>query len=231
MLFDDIRMLKDNKKVITTDTLQAELLTEAGKKHGIYSSTIFTPRLKEVAKELKNLEGVTIRKANKTITCMFRPTQKFMNKISDIFSDDTKFQRLTRNTEEDLTPKENKTITAINARRVSVHFAKLQVTFYGLGYDYGNVKAHKPGNPLRPVISQIPTPTYHLAKRLNELLTQYTPSNYSLQSSADFLEIIKTTQPDGIIASLDVESLFTSVPVDNTIEMKLDRVHKNIRTR
>ncbi|XP_069185192.1 uncharacterized protein [Procambarus clarkii] len=147
-----------------------------------------------------------------------------MNKISDILRDDTKFQRITRNPVEYLKRKVNKTITAINAKKGSVHFTKLQGD---LGYAYSNVKIHKPGNPLCPIISQIPTPTYHLAKRLNELLTPYTPNNYSPQSSTDFLELMKTTQPEGIIASLDVESLFTNVPVDTTIEMVLDRVYRD----
>ena len=31
---------------------------------------------------------------------------------------------------------------------------------YEPGYIYGNVIAHKPGDSLRPVISQIPTTTY-----------------------------------------------------------------------
>ena len=96
---------------------------------------------------------------------------------------------------------------------------------YGLGYCYGNVKTHKPGNPLRPIISQIPTPTYHLAKRLNDLLTPFTPREYSLSSSTDFLDLLKGSPADGIIASLDFESLFTNVDVDRTIRFILEEVY------
>ena len=28
------------------------------------------------------------------------------------------------------------------------------------------IKIHKPGNPLRPIISQIPTPAYYIAKTI-----------------------------------------------------------------
>ncbi|XP_069158986.1 uncharacterized protein [Procambarus clarkii] len=182
-----------------------------------------------VAKKLKNLEGVRIRKADKTAVYVLIPPREYTNKISDILSDDIKFQRITRNPVEDLKRKVNKTITAINAKRSSVHYGKLQGD-YDLGYAYVNVKTHKPGNPLCPIISQIPTPTYDLAKRLNEFRILYTPSNYSLQSSADFLEIIKTTLPEGVIASLDFKSLYTNVPVDTTIEMILYRVYRNEST-
>ncbi|XP_076057337.1 uncharacterized protein LOC143034878 [Oratosquilla oratoria] len=87
---------------------------------------------------------------------------------------------------------------------------------------YGNVKSHKPGNPLRPVISQIPTPTYSLAKRLATLLTPYVPDRYSAASSSDFLELVKGLDSSKHIASLDVESLFTNVPINLTISFILD---------
>ncbi|XP_050709685.1 uncharacterized protein LOC126994416 [Eriocheir sinensis] len=96
-----------------------------------------------------------------------------------------------------------------------------------MGYCYGNVKIHKPGNKLRPIISQIPTPTYTIAKRLCATLTPYVPSTYSLTSAADFLDILKSNNTKGNIASLDVESLFTNVPIDRTIEYILQRVYHN----
>ncbi|XP_050707355.1 uncharacterized protein LOC126992592 [Eriocheir sinensis] len=95
-----------------------------------------------------------------------------------------------------------------------------------MGYCYGNVKIHKPGNKLRPIISQIPTPTYTIAKRLCAT-TPYVPSTYSLTSAADFLDILKSNNTKGNIASLDVESLFTNVPIDRTIEYILQRVYHN----
>ena len=61
-----------------------------------------------------------------------------------------------------------------------------------MGYCYGNIKTHKPGNKLCPTISQIPTPTYSLAKRLCSILTPFVPVTYSLQSTSDFLDILST---------------------------------------
>ncbi|MPC31885.1 hypothetical protein E2C01_025185 [Portunus trituberculatus] len=59
------------------------------------------------------------------------------------------------------------------------------------GYSYGTVKTHKQGNPLRSIISQIPTTAYNISKKLNGILTPYVPTN------------------DHIITSLDVEILFS----------------------
>ncbi|XP_068227693.1 uncharacterized protein [Palaemon carinicauda] len=98
------------------------------------------------------------------------------------------------------------------------------------GYLYGNVKTHKQGNPLRPIISQCPTPTYQLARRLNAILRPYVPDRYCVASSAEFLERIKDVCGEGVIASMDVESLFTNVPVDKTIDLIADRVYRDEAT-
>lgn len=78
---------------------------------------------------------------------------------------------------------------------------------------YGNVNTHKPSFPLRPVISQIPSVTYSLAKRLNDLIAQFTLTAHSL-SAEDFLDILKASLLSKVITSMDLESLFTSVPID-----------------
>ena len=95
------------------------------------------------------------------------------------------------------------------------------------GYIYGKIKTHKPGNPLRPIICQIPTPTYETAKTLHTLLAPYLPSKYQINSTDQFLDIIRATDAEGIFASLDVESLFTNVPVNETIEIICDEVYRN----
>ena len=57
------------------------------------------------------------------------------------------------------------------------------------------------------IISQIPPPIYDIAKQLNHIITPYIPSKYIINSTDDFLQILRVLLPNGIIASLDVESL------------------------
>ena len=47
-----------------------------------------------------------------------------------------------------------------------------------------------------------------------------------VRASSEFLQVLKDRPSGGIIASLDVESLFTSIPVDETIKFILDRVYR-----
>ena len=90
---------------------------------------------------------------------------------------------------------------------------------------YGNVKTHKQGNPLRPIISQIPLPTYQLAKRLNSLLAPYVSDTYALKSPSEFVDMIRAKAPSGMLASLDVTSLFTNVPVEQTITILCENAY------
>ena len=62
------------------------------------------------------------------------------------------------------------------------------------------------------------------------LLQPFVPSGYSLKSPKEFIDILNTTRPEGIIASLDVESLFTNVPVNETIDLILDEVYRSDKT-
>ena len=51
----------------------------------------------------------------------------------------------------------------------------------------------------------IQTPTNRLAKKLNELIKTYIPSKYWLSNINDFIGILRSTRPDGPIASIDVK--------------------------
>ncbi|XP_076055161.1 uncharacterized protein LOC143033554 [Oratosquilla oratoria] len=152
------------------------------------------------------------------------PTEEYLDKIDTLLAEVSKFQKITRNSIESLKTKVNKIIDAVNARADGVKLQKLSGN-YAPGYCYGNVKTHKENNPLRPIISQIPTPIYHLAKTLNRLLTPFIPKDYCIESAADFLSILKGANTEGDIASLDIESLFTNKDVDRTINYILQEVY------
>lgn len=83
---------------------------------------------------------------------------------------------------------------------------------------YGLPKVHKPGIPLRPIISSIGTFCYNLAKFLVQIIQPLTFNEYTLSNSSNFvneisqLRVANTTT----MASFDVESLFTNVPPTET---------------
>ncbi|XP_066963629.1 uncharacterized protein [Macrobrachium rosenbergii] len=150
----------------------------------------------------------------------------YHHKLDEILADSSKFQRITKNPVDDIKRDANRIIETINAASNAPQLM-LIVGDYDLGYIYGNVQTHKPGNRLRPIISQIPAPTYQIAKKLNTILIPYIPDDHSLKSSAEFTEALRMTPLGGVMTSMDVESLFKNVPVDEKAQIILDSVYRD----
>ena len=100
---------------------------------------------------------------------------------------------------------------------------------YEPGYMYGNPKIHKNSTnpPLRPIVSQVGTATYSTAKWINSIIIPYLPKHFQIDSTYDFIEISRTIVEPKMLASLDVENLFTNVPVAETIQIILDNVYQH----
>ncbi|XP_076067705.1 uncharacterized protein LOC143040498 [Oratosquilla oratoria] len=217
-------MLERNKKVTTSPDLQAEIIREANTSRGHFRSSLLSPELKAAAKELKYNDAIVIRRADKSSIFVILDKEDYMNKMMNILGDTTKFKQITKNPTNDLKTRLNRIIRCNNSTVGSPKLSLIDGDCK-LGYAYGNVKTHKQGFPLHPIISQIPSVTYKLAKRLNELITPYTPVSYSLKYLEEFLDILRSTPPSGVIGSMDVVSLFTHVPVDETIDMICSRIY------
>ena len=86
---------------------------------------------------------------------------------------------------------------------------------------YGLPKLHKPGIPMRPIVSFCGSPTYQLSKYLTTILQPLTDkSRRKLESTENFIDAIKTVQiPDDYkLVSFDVKSLFTSIPLQLALQ-------------
>ena len=76
---------------------------------------------------------------------------------------------------------------------------------------YGLPKIHKPGVPMRPIVSCIGSPTYRLAKELTRVISPLAGNNFAyVKDSGDFVEKIRNIQLSeaDILVSFDVKSPF-----------------------
>ena len=89
------------------------------------------------------------------------------------------------------------------------------------GLLYGLAKVHKKVidgfHAFRPILSAIETPMYNIAKFLVPMLKDLTSNEYSVKDSFDFAKEIQQNS-DCFMASLDITSLFTNIPLDETEE-------------
>ena len=99
---------------------------------------------------------------------------------------------------------------------------------------YGNWKVHKQqvdGYPsFRLIFSALQTPTYNLAKFLVPILNPLTKNEYTIKDSFQFAEEICEQDPTLSVGSLDVDSLFTNIPLDETIDICVNQLFENTDT-
>ena len=95
------------------------------------------------------------------------------------------------------------------------------------GKVYGLCKVHKDGYPMRPLISMINTAEFKLAKYLDGFIKPNINTEYSVNSTSMFMEKLNDfsfSQGDKLV-SFDVCSLYTNVPLEETIKLIAEMVY------
>ena len=95
---------------------------------------------------------------------------------------------------------------------------------------YGLPKIHKPGIPLRSIVSSTGTATYNTAKELARILKPLVGSSiHHVQNTRDFVEQIKEIRlkQRECIISYDVAALFTSVPIQPVINIIKEKIARD----
>ena len=97
------------------------------------------------------------------------------------------------------------------------------------GIMYCLTTAHKivtDGLPsFRPILSAIGTPTYKLAKFLVPMLELLTTNEYTIKDSFTFAE--ESFDSKLVMASFHIESLFTNIPLQETIDLCVENLFQN----
>ena len=151
---------------------------------------------------------------------------EYIRQLTHLLSNPSKFQRINSDPTEAIKRKLNSLIAKANKN--STIFSKITGHFEA-GYINGNPKTHKDKNnpPLRPIVSQVGTVTYDVAKRLNALIAPFMQKRHMIESTQEFIEIVKTVKQPKLLTSLDVESLFTNVPINDTLNIIIDAVYNH----
>ena len=154
------------------------------------------------------------------------------DKVLEHLNDENTYKKLNQNPSSSLRNKINSTLKRLhdqcifNKFQYEMVFAKTSIIplFYAL------FKTHKPGNPIRPIVSFIDSPSYNIAKFISKLLMPFTNnSTHKLKNSADLKEKLQSyVVPTGYkLISFDVKSLFTCIPQYFAVECTKEFLQKN----
>ena len=186
---------------------------------------------------------IVIQRADKGNTVVLTNKDIYVQRIKDIISDRTKFRDLDISTNDvmgclkyilDSEKRVREVLyryNVTNKNRVAGIFSEkvysnIAPTGSRPGILYGLPKVHKPlidGNPkFRQILSAISTPTYRLSKYLVPLLTPITTNDYTVKDSFSFAKEVINFDSSLHMSSLDIESLFTNIPLEETINICTD---------
>ena len=87
-----------------------------------------------------------------------------------------------------------------------------------------------PPSPFWLTLTALQTPTYNLAQLLVPILNPLTKNEYTVKDSFQFAEEICEQDATLSMGSLDVDSLFTNIPLDETIDICVNQLFENTDT-
>ncbi|XP_068723463.1 uncharacterized protein [Montipora capricornis] len=178
--------------------------------------------------DLRNDTSIIITKPDKGNGVVIVNRHDYLSKMKQLISDGTKFKLLSHNPTKS---RENSLISYLrNLKRDCIideaTFRKILPCGSTAGVLYGLPKVHKTGCPFRPIVSSVNTYNYNLASFLVDVLKPISTNQFTIKNSFSFVDWVKTLQHNNeIMCSFDVCSLFTNVPLDETIEICLSKLY------
>lgn len=183
----------------------------------------------ETLKTLSKRDDLIITKPDKGRGTVILDKFEYVNKMTQILNDRAKFEEIGLPDYQTIFRTEDKINRFLrslkNENIINENtYQDLFVTGSSFGILYGLPKVHKPDVPLRPILASYRTPNYKLAKFLVPLLESLTSNKYTVTNSEHFKQRILPQDSDLFMASFDVESLFTNIPVRDPIDIILDKL-------
>ena len=176
-------------------------------------------------KSLREDKSIVITKLDKGNGVVLLNKSDYIEKMKVILNDRQTFVPLSTDTYLALVRSEDKLNTFLRTLKSDGKIS--EATYHRLftsgskpGIMYGLPKVHKEGVPLRPILSARGTHTYNLAKHLVSVINPITTNEYTVQDSFSFVkELSDIDSSNTVMASFDIKSLFTNIPLDETIEI------------
>ena len=206
-----------------------------------YKATKGTLKKHGIIKRLRRNKDIIITHPDKGEGVVILNKVDYNRMLNKIIEDKTKFKLLNK----DPTVSREKKLQRylLNLKKKNAFTIVEYKDIYPVGSNiakiYGTPKMHKFDKginnndmlnalKLRPIISSINTYNYNLAKYLTKKLMPYIPKEHCAKDTFTFVEdISKLKHNDQHLISYDVVSLFTNIPLHETINLAVDLIIKN----
>ncbi|BHF62108.1 hypothetical protein SprV_0100508900 [Sparganum proliferum] len=191
--------------------------------------------------KIRKLDDIVTLPADKGRSTVVMDKAEYCAKLGNLLMDKEAYAPSTVSEFKKLVNSINKTIGKLRKAGALTRREALaaKATDAAMARFYGLPKVHKPGVPLRPIVSLRGTPTFGLSKWLYQRLCFLTKdSEWTVKSAEEFLSRIKRLEvkADEVMVSFDVISLFTSIPpalavdtIDGFLREKYDETDQQLK--
>ena len=190
----------------------------------------------EVYKKLRGNKDIIITKPDKGSGVVLLDKSQYVSKMMSILNDTTKFKSIGPASKFDFTASiesafQRRLKRLLDDKAISLKvYEAIRPTGSQRPLLYGLPKTHKPGIPLRPILSMINSPQHPLAKWCTELLQPVLVkfSKHTVTDSFEFATLIRESRPPStgcFMCSYDVKSLFTNVPLRETLNICVEQLY------
>ena len=188
-----------------------------------------------VLKKLKDDESIHIMKPDKGNGVVIVNKTEYFEKMEQILNESSKFDKVSSDPLKETFKREKQLRNfLLNLKKQNVIsdtiYERLAPTGSKPGILYGLPKVHKTNLPFRPILSAIGTHSYNLSKFLLSLLSPLLTNRYLLPDTFSFLDELRNSDLDSdnvFMASFDINSLFTNVPLEETIDIIINKAFNN----
>ena len=190
---------------------------------------------------LRKNDDIIVTKPDKGSGVVLLNKSNYVDKMNKILDDQSKFRRLGPVSSNDNTASiesrlQKRLLDLVKADLMPKWiYDAIRPTGSQRPRKYGLPKAHKEGTPLRPILSM--TGSFHhelgkwLASQLQPVLERF--SSHCISDSFTFAKTMQNLDinPNVFMCSFDVSSLFTNVPLDETIKICLEALYDQSNSR
>ena len=177
--------------------------------------------------ENRQNDSIIITKPDKGNGIVIVNKLEFVNKMKQSISDETKSKK---NKKQNPTKsRENTLLTYLCKLRKDgiLHdgiFQKIPPSCSSSGVLYGLLKVHMSGCPFHPIVSSVETYNDNVPSYLIRILQLISTNQFTVKDSFSFAEWAKSYNHNNeSMCSFDVSSLFTNIPLNETIQICLDK--------
>lgn len=173
----------------------------------------------QVLRKIVSYDNLRITKSDKGGQIVVLDKHHYHDEILNLLKDEC-YKKLKKNPLETYHTKVKKHLKSCNTLD-PVTIRKLIPKNYQPPRLYALPKTHKEKLKFRPIVSNVGTSNHKIAQLIAKKFSHFMKLNtYTVSNSKEFVDIIKVlklNEPD-LLASFDVVSLFTKVPVDEAID-------------